>query len=113
MACAKRPGLLTDLASPYTVAKRDIEELFPEEESKAMEKSLQRMVADGLLIRATRGIYGNPLARSKSGRVIEETLPRHYGRATSRMSVWSRFDCPKQVLHFGPDAEGQRQQNSR
>lgn len=38
-------------------AKRDLEKIFPEERGKAMEKSLQRMVLDGLLVKAARGIY--------------------------------------------------------
>ena len=60
-----------DRRGVYVFAKRDLEKLFPRESRKAMEKSLDRMVADGLLVRAARGIYVNPAASSKDGRVIE------------------------------------------
>lgn len=57
----------------YVLAKRDIGKLFPEEDEKAMEKSLQRMVRDGLLVRAARGVYVNPAAASRNaGWTIEE-----------------------------------------
>ena len=47
------------------LAKRDIEKLFPDEAYKAMEKSLQRMVADGILARAAKGFYVNAEAASR------------------------------------------------
>lgn len=53
-------------------AKGDFEKMFPEEQEKAFEKSLQRMVADGILVRACKGIYVNPAARSRDGRLIEK-----------------------------------------
>ncbi len=57
----------------FVLTKRDMEKLFPEEEAKAMEKSLQRMVKDGLLVKAARGVYVNPSAASRNaGRIIEE-----------------------------------------
>ena len=56
----------------YVLAKRDIEKLFPKEQEKALEKSLQRMVCDKLLVRAAKGVYVNPAASSKNSRVIED-----------------------------------------
>ncbi len=56
----------------HVLARRDIEKLFPDEGEKAMEKSLQRMVSDGLLQRAARGLYVNPSARSKNRWLAEE-----------------------------------------
>ena len=57
----------------FVLAKRDIEKLFPDEDEKSMEKSLQRMVKDGLLVKAARGIYVNPAAAYRNpGRVVEE-----------------------------------------
>ena len=56
----------------YVLLKRDIEKMFPDEGDKAMEKSLQRMVADGLLVRAAKGVYVNPAARSRNGWIVEE-----------------------------------------
>ena len=37
------------------LSKKDMGKLFPEEDEKAMEKSLKRMVREGLLVRAARG----------------------------------------------------------
>jgi hypothetical protein len=56
----------------YLLAKRDIEKIFPEEKEKALDQSLRRMVADGLLLRVTRGLYLNPAASNKSPWVIED-----------------------------------------
>lgn len=61
-----------DRRGVHVLARRDIEKLFPEEGEKAMEKSLQRMVADGLLQRAARGLYVNPAASSKNRWIAEE-----------------------------------------
>ena len=65
-------GLQTlDRAGVYVLSKRDIEKMFPDENEKSMEKSLRRMVSDGLLVRVCKGLYLNPAAASKNGRVIE------------------------------------------
>ncbi|AYN19549.1 type IV toxin-antitoxin system AbiEi family antitoxin [Alcaligenes aquatilis] len=56
----------------YVLARRDIEKLFPSESAKSMEQSLKRMVDDGLLQRAARGLYVNPAASSKNRWIAEE-----------------------------------------
>jgi len=56
----------------YVLAKRDIEKLFPDEDDKAMEKSLQHMVCDGLLQRVAKGLYLNPAASTKNRWIVEE-----------------------------------------
>jgi len=61
-----------DRRGVYVLARRDIEKLFPDEGEKALEKSLQRMVADGLLQRVARGLYVNPAATSKNRWIAEE-----------------------------------------
>jgi predicted transcriptional regulator of viral defense system len=61
-----------DKRGVHILARRDLEKLFPEEGEKAMEKSLQRMVADGLLQRAAKGLYVNPAATSKNRWIAEE-----------------------------------------
>ncbi len=48
--------------------KRDLEKVFPEDNGKTMEKSLERMCQDQLLVRAARGVYVFALA-----------IPRHRG----------------------------------
>jgi predicted transcriptional regulator of viral defense system len=61
-----------DKRGVYVLARRDLEKLFPDEGEKAMEKSLQRMVADGLLQRVAKGLYVNPAATSKNRWIAEE-----------------------------------------
>lgn len=57
----------------FVLAKRDIEKLFPDEDEKSMEQSLQRMVRHNLLVKAARGVYVNPSAAFRnSGWIIEE-----------------------------------------
>lgn len=72
----KRLELMEQLAAldamgVFVLSKGDLEKMFPDEQEKALEKSLQRMVVDGLLVRACKGVYVNPAARSAKGRVIE------------------------------------------
>lgn len=62
-----------DRQGVFVLSKNDIQKLFPDEEEKTMEKSLQRMVNDGVLIKAARGIYVNPFTFAhNSGRIIED-----------------------------------------
>lgn len=61
-----------DRLGVYIIPRRDIEKLFPEEGEKALEKSLQRMVADRLLLRVAKGLYANPSASSKNRWAVEE-----------------------------------------
>jgi hypothetical protein len=56
----------------HVFTRGDVAKLFPGESEKTLEKSLARMVASGLIVRASKGIYVNPEARSATGRVIEE-----------------------------------------
>jgi len=61
-----------DRVGAYVLSKRDIEKMFPGEGEKSMEKSLSRMVSDGLLVRVCKGVYLNPTASSKSSRILED-----------------------------------------
>ncbi len=61
-----------DRRGAYVLARRDIEKLFPDESEKAMDKSLARMVADGVLQRVAKGLYVNPAATSKNRWVVED-----------------------------------------
>ena len=60
-----------DRTGIYVFPRGDIEKMFPNESEKALEKSLQRMVKDGLLQRPARGIYLNPSAHARKGWDIE------------------------------------------
>ena len=46
----------------YVLSKGDLAKAFPDEKEKAFEKSLQRLVADGILQRVAKGIYVNAMA---------------------------------------------------
>ncbi|WP_312283681.1 type IV toxin-antitoxin system AbiEi family antitoxin [Candidatus Igneacidithiobacillus taiwanensis] len=46
----------------------DLEKVFPEDDPKSLEKGLQRMTNDGLLVRAARGVY-----------VFAPAVPRYRG----------------------------------
>ena len=61
-----------DRQGVYVLAKHEIGKLFPQESDKALEKSLQRLVSDKLLLRVAKGIYINPFAASKNSWAIEE-----------------------------------------
>jgi len=56
----------------YVFTKGDLVKLFPAEQEKTFEKSLQRLVADGILERVAKGIYVNPAANSRKGSIIED-----------------------------------------
>lgn len=71
-----------DLHGIYVLDRSDIEKLFPDEKEKALEKSLQRLVNEGVLDRACKGIYVNLMTSSKKSRLIEDIAAvarrRHY-----------------------------------
>lgn len=73
----------------HLLARRDIEKLFPEEGGKAMEKSLQRMVSDGLLQRVAKGLYVNPAATSRNRWIAEEIAKALRPGALSYVSLES------------------------
>lgn len=56
----------------FVFTRKDIEKLFPDDAEKALEKSLQRMVKDRLLIKASHGVYVSAQSMTRhGGRVIE------------------------------------------
>lgn len=84
----------------YVLSKNDLAKLFAQEEGKTLEKSLQRLVADGLLERVCKGVYLNPLARSKGVYVIEEiarVLRRGWLSYLSMESMLSEYGLISQL----------------
>lgn len=61
-----------DALGIYVFARGDIAKMFPGEGAKALAKSLERMVAAGLIVRACNGVYVNPQARARCGWIIED-----------------------------------------
>lgn len=89
-----------DRVGVYVLTKNDLAKAFPEEKAKAFEKSLQRLVSDGLLERVAKGVYVNPMARSKKGQVIEDiaaVLRRGHFSYVSRESMLSEYGVISQV----------------
>lgn len=94
MILIKKTDLIRKLASldhlgVYVFVRSDIEKMFPNEAPKALEKSLQRMVRDGFLVRAARGVYVNPSAHCNSGRIIEDVAKALRPGAFSYVSLES------------------------
>lgn len=89
-----------DRRGVYVLSKGDLEKLFPEEQEKAFEKSLQRLVADGILERVTKGVYLNPMAVSKKSNVVEDiavVLRRACFSYVSMESILSEYGVISQV----------------
>lgn len=84
----------------YVFSHHELRRLFPEESAKAFEKSLARMVARGLLMRAARGVYMNPFA-SSDGYAIEHIAkvlrPGEYNYV-SLESALSEYGVISQIL---------------
>lgn len=84
----------------YVLAKGDLEKLFPDEEEKALEKSLQRLVKDGILERVAKGVYLNAMTTSKKNNVVEDiamVLRRGCFSYVSLESILSEYGVISQV----------------
>lgn len=84
----------------YVLTKGDLAKLFPEEQEKAFEKSLQRLVTDGILERVTKGVYLNPMAVSKKSNIVEDiavVLRRACFSYVSMESILSEYGVISQV----------------
>jgi len=60
-----------DQKGRHVFTRAALEKLFPEDSAKTFTESLSRLVKAGSLLRAARGVYVNPHARSLDSRVIE------------------------------------------
>lgn len=84
----------------YVLTKGDLAKAFSTEKEKAFEKSLQRLVSDGILQRVTKGTYINAMAHSKKGNVIEDiaaVLRRGHFSYLTRESMLSEYGVISQV----------------
>lgn len=85
----------------YVLSKGDLEKLFPDESEKALEKSLQRLVGDGILQRVAKGVYINNFSTIKGKRnVIEDiavVLRRSCFSYVSLESVLSEYGVISQI----------------
>lgn len=79
----------------YIFSHGDIEKMFPNEREKTLEKSLQRLVREGILERVGKGLYLNPLAVSKKSRVIEDIA------AVARRGHFSYLSLESMLSEYG------------
>ena len=90
-----------DRRGVYVLSKGDLEKLFPEESEKALEKSLQRLVTDGILERVAKGVYVNPLASTKRKRNVVEDIAMVLRRScfsyVSLESILSEYGVISQI----------------
>lgn len=89
-----------DRLGVYVFSKKDLGKAFLSEKEKAFEKSLQRLVSDGILQRVAKGVYVNAMARSKKGWVIEDiasVLRRGHFSYVTRESMLSEYGVISQV----------------
>jgi len=61
-----------DRRGVHVFSHRDFAKLFPDEQEKALEKSLQRLVRNGVLERVAKGTYVNAFTKSRDSNLIEE-----------------------------------------
>lgn len=84
----------------YVFSRGDIEKMFPNEKEKTLEKSLQRLVREGILERIVKGLYLNSLAVSKKSRVVEDIAAvarRGHYSYLSLESILSEYGAISQI----------------
>lgn len=60
-----------DSMGRYVMRRDNLRAFFPNESEKTFSEGLGRLVSDGLLVQATRGVYVNEAAKSKDAWTIE------------------------------------------
>ena len=60
-----------DQKGRHVFARATLAKLFPKDNPKSFTESLNRLIKAGFLVRAARGVYVNPHARSSDSRAIE------------------------------------------
>lgn len=81
-------------------SKNDLRKLFWDDKEKNLEKTLQRLVDDEILIRATRGVYVNALFIPKDGWILEKialVLRQGYLSYVSYESMLSEYGLISQI----------------
>lgn len=89
-----------DLQGRYVFTHNDLRKLFPNDKPKTFSEGLARLVAEGLLVRACRGIYVNPYASSLDGFTIEhiaKALRRGEFNYVSLESMLSEYGVISQI----------------
>ena len=84
----------------YVFTRCELAAMFPSESDEAMEKSIKRMRAMGVLYRVSKGVYINPYAKSRN-RFIAEAIAHAMRRGqisyVSLESILSEYGLISQV----------------
>lgn len=89
-----------DKKGRYVFTKKDLSRIFFNDNPKTLTKGLNRLVKDGFIIRACRGIYVNAHAHSFDGYVIEriaKALRRGEYNYVSLESMLSEYGLISQI----------------
>ena len=89
-----------DKKGKFVFKKHDMGKLFPDDNPKALEEGLRRLVKAGLLIRACHGVYVNDYAQSKDSYLIEhiaKLLRRGEYNYVSLESMLSEYGIISQI----------------
>lgn len=89
-----------DKQGKYVFTKHDLAKLFPKDSPKTLDEGLHRLVKDGLLKRACRGIYVNDYAQSVDSYTIEhiaKALRRNEYNYVSLESILSEYGLISQI----------------
>lgn len=89
-----------DKKGKYVFLKRDMAKLFPQDNAKALDEGLNRLVKAGLLRRACRGIYVNENAQCFDSYTIEhiaKALRRNTYNYVSLESMLSEYGVISQI----------------
>lgn len=90
-----------DSSGRYVFTKHDLAKFFPDDSRKTFSESLARLVKDGLLIRACRGIYVNENAKSFDPYTLERVaivLRRGEYNYVSLETILSEYGVISQVV---------------
>tara|TARA_R110002110_G_scaffold383245_2_gene594573 strand:- start:4686 stop:5228 length:543 start_codon:yes stop_codon:yes gene_type:complete len=89
-----------DKKGKFVFTKTDLSKLFPNDNPKAFNEGLSRLVKARILTRACRGVYVNELAQSKDGYMIEhiaKALRRGDYSYVSLESILSEYGIISQI----------------
>ncbi len=89
-----------DKKGKYVFTKHDMAKLFPDDNPKALDEGLNRLVRAGLIKRACHGVYVNAFAQSFDSYVIEhvaKALRRNTYNYVSLESALSEYGIISQV----------------
>ncbi len=89
-----------DRQGRYVFLHRDLAKLFPDDSPKTLQEGINRLVKQGVLVRASRGVYVNPHARSLDAYTLERVaaaLRRGEYNYVSLESALSEYGAISQV----------------